>query len=145
MKQYTLYWIKETFSTHYYHKSDILNRFIQQYEDEPEHCVIKQFQYITRVIPFHGLLHYLKKQLNNTIEVDGSGGNTIFIKIQGEELKIDWCESKLLITSPNDHISIVCFNILRNFDSSIFIVENDQNQRNYGWVGPLKKLNRSII
>src|SRR5690554_3821185 len=92
MHTYSIYWIKEAFANHYFHKSDLLYRFIRSYQrHRTRRDLYLQFNYITHYFLYEKLISHMKNyylETNIGLHIDGSL-ITIFQKESCISLLID--------------------------------------------------------
>ncbi|QGS68695.1 sporulation inhibitor of replication protein SirA [Oceanobacillus sp. 143] len=87
MYEYSIYRIREEIANHYYHKSDILYRFLKEYESNKELLYLHgQFLYITNKFTQKIIELYLNKFLSKKISY----------KIEQSKIKIFNEKSQLL-------------------------------------------------
>ncbi|WP_010093265.1 sporulation inhibitor of replication protein SirA [Ornithinibacillus scapharcae] len=137
MKEYRVYWIKEEFARHYYYKSDILYRFIQEFHDKQSRPdLVSQFHFITESFPKDSIRSQLvrqpmntlkKKSIDNHFEI-GNSHNYISLHIAEKQIKFR-CETL------QDAESLL-FPTLRRLHTYLFIVDSDYE--NFGWISPVK-------
>src|SRR5699024_8312007 len=133
--KYSLFWIEDDFSQYFYHKGILLCQFFLEYiRTNSKHTMI-QYDYITNYIPHKDIHTYIIEEARQSdISVQ---------KIQ-EKIQLENGDSKVELVFNNRNIDIyaesllsaekVVFPILRNFESSFFIIGKDQNE--YGWISP---------
>jgi hypothetical protein len=137
LKEYKVYWIKEEFAKHYYYKSDILYRFLQEYHLQKQRNDLRmQFNFVTESFPKDPLISQLIRQPRNTYRKD----------YNGESLSIGNKQELITLHIEEKHIKFRCetlqdaesllFPTLRRFHPFLFIV--DDNSDNYGWISPAK-------
>ncbi|GGA62282.1 sporulation inhibitor of replication protein SirA [Ornithinibacillus halotolerans] len=135
MKEYRVYWIKEEFARHYYYKSDILYRFIKEYDQKQFRTdLVTQFHFITKGFPKDSIIYQLTKQPNITIKK-----NNGHIEIENNynfiSLLIDEKQIKFRCETLQDAESLL-FPTLRKFHPYLFITGN--SYENFGWISPVK-------
>lgn len=136
MNQYTIYWIKEEFAHHFFHKSHILYRFLEAYQTEQNREDLrKQFEFITNTIPKKELIIHLS---NN----------------HPADVHVNWDENRFEIWKDMQYISLhmhqkhinfrseilhdaeqLLFPALRLFQPVMFIMCS--NVDHYGWLSPV--------
>ncbi|HAM80433.1 sporulation inhibitor of replication protein SirA [Ornithinibacillus bavariensis] len=137
MKEYMVYLIKEEFAIHYYYKSDILYRFLQEYHDEQSRNDLRmQFNFITKGFPKESLTSQLIRQPKNTLykekrsEFVELGNRHYYIALHIYEKHIKFrCETL-------QDAEELLFATLRRIYPYIFIVDN--HYENYGWISPVR-------
>lgn len=137
MKEYTIYWVKEEFAIHYYYKSDILYRFLNEYHlNHSRNDLVLQFNFITESFPKASLISQLIRQPRNTLSAKNSrefleiGNKYDFIALHIAEKHIKFrCETL-------EDAEALLFPTLRRIHPYLFIVENDGE--NYGWISPVR-------
>ncbi|RDW17752.1 sporulation inhibitor of replication protein SirA [Oceanobacillus chungangensis] len=140
MYEYSIYRIREEIANHYYHKSDILYRFLKEYEKNKELLYLHgQFLYITNKFTQKKIELYLNKYLAKTISYITEQSK---IKIFNEKQSITLHLNKYCINfrceSLHDAEEFL-FPVLRKYDSLLFVIGNQHV--NYGWISPISKLN----
>ncbi|WP_196493886.1 sporulation inhibitor of replication protein SirA [Ornithinibacillus caprae] len=135
MKEFSIYWIKEEFASHYFYKSDILYRFIKSYQKEDRRDLSLQFDYITNNFPSQAIISNMKWYLTNhaTYQIDGN------------EIKIQEQSNNITLHIHEKHIKFRCeslqdaekllFPVLRLIYPFLFIV--DDHLYNFGWISPV--------
>lgn len=140
MKEYKVYWIKEEFARHYYYKSDILYRFIQEYHaKQARHDLVSQFHFITESFPKDSIKSQLIRQPLNTLNLlgkdnhveIGNSHNYISLHIAEKQIKFR-CETL-------QDAETLLFPTLRRLHTYLFIV--DSSYENFGWISPVKLSN----
>lgn len=135
MYEYSVIWIKEDIAKHYFHKSDILYRFIKAYQKNHDRTDLKkQYDYITNDFPETALISHMKKYLNN-----------VSVQVEGPQIKLNKNLHLISLHISEKHLKFRCetlqdaeetlFPILRQFQSILFIIGN--NIENYGWISPV--------
>ncbi|TCT26667.1 uncharacterized protein DUF2522 [Melghiribacillus thermohalophilus] len=138
MDKYSLYWLKDDFAFHYYHKSDVLYHFLFQYQMQSTDSIYeKQFQFITRTLPKEAIIEHLQSRLGNRYHVY-TDKRRIDIRYDYVNVKIDCYDKEWVIHSSSlQEAEIMFFEALRGYHPSFFVVNYDQEQ--YGWLSPIKK------
>jgi hypothetical protein len=136
MQKYSLYFLKDEFVNHYYHKSDILYHFFRKYQVLHDNVSYqKQFDFITKEIPTTEIISFLKKHHNLSIHKNES---TMEIHDPYTSLKIDCKQREWIVYCPSIHIAeTLLFEQLRSYHSSFFVLNVDEDQ--YGWLAPVRK------
>ncbi len=138
---YSLYWIKEEFSYHYFHKTNILFHFLQEWKYNPgSEQLSRQYQYVAQPIPLEVLMHHVTKHLKKPVELQFNDDETSFtIYEKGHVVKLLQRDHREVeIHAENLHIAErLLFDALRKMDHSFFIMNQDFQQ--YGWIAPIKK------
>lgn len=138
MQKYTIFWVEEEFCYHYYYKSEILYRFLNEYMSNFYRKDLRtQFNYITRIIPYSSLITHIQTFHHNQIK----------FKIDGRNIELNKGEHNALLYLNERSLSIMCpsiqdaeiilFQALTSFDRNFFIIEQDTT--NSGWISPVKK------
>lgn len=135
MEKYNLYWIEKEVARHFYHKGDILYRFLLEYINTNSPHTAIQYEYITNYIPRKDLTTYImqKSKLNNMY----IKRNKNKIHLSSNDLNVDLIiQNKNIVIYAKSLLSAekVVFPILRDFKSSFFIVGEDRDE--YGWISP---------
>lgn len=148
MERYRLYWIEKEVANYFYHKGDILYRFLLEYRRANNYYTSIQYEYVTNNIPHKDLVNYIIESCNS---------NNIVVRQKGSKLKLSdgYLKVELKINEKSIDIyakTLLCaenivFPILRSFQSSFFIVGEDKEE--YGWISPFlknreKSLNESL-
>ncbi|MFD2628481.1 sporulation inhibitor of replication protein SirA [Oceanobacillus kapialis] len=140
MYEYTVFRMKEEISWHYFHKSDILYRFIKHYQKEYQQRPDLQVQYDYSTYPFPG------EQFCNIVEekLDPS----MFSIENVDFLRLHKNSTNIPLHISEKHLKFRCktildaeeilFPILRQIDSTFFII--GENIAQYGWVSPVIRL-----
>ncbi|MFC2946893.1 sporulation inhibitor of replication protein SirA [Virgibacillus sediminis] len=147
MYEYSIFWIKEEIANNYFHKSDLLYRFIYEYQRNHRRPDLKdQFNYITNSFSVSNLVTYLK-----TCRDLGFVGSEK-ISIRGNMVEIYLNEKYISLQIKEKQLQFVCktlqdaedllFPLLRKFDNKLFVVGN--NHRKFGWISPIQQLNVSL-
>lgn len=134
MRTYIGYWMKEEVACHYFHKSEILYRFLRDYQlNSAGENLAMQYRYITDYITVPQLIDHLKKQTKhhiskkeNQLQIGGIA--------QSVSLHIDEKHLKFRCETLHDAEALL-FPLLRTFHPYLFIIED--NLANYGWITPI--------
>ncbi|MGP4107077.1 sporulation inhibitor of replication protein SirA [Virgibacillus sp. L01] len=136
MNHYSIYWIKEEFAHHFFHSSDVLYRFIKEYQKNKNREDLKrQYEYITMNFPKSSLISHITDNhpISSCLRAEGDRLN-IYNDIQYISLHIQ--KKKINFRSEMIHdAEELLFPALRLFQPYLFIVGNDLN--NYGWISPV--------
>jgi hypothetical protein len=143
MNTYSIYWIKEEIANHYFHKSDILYRFIISYQcNKARNDLHMQFNYITRFFSYEKLISHMKKHYFNT--------NTR-LHINGSHITICKNGSCISLLIKEKHIEFRCdalqdaeellFPMLRKFQRLLFIT----GKNDFGWISPVLYTNKEEV
>ena len=136
MYEYSIYWIEEEVAKNYFHKSDILLRFLKEYESDPNRNDLKsQYKYIARKIQYREIISHLNqhKQQNITIY---TVGQTIYIRRKDQSIRLE-VENGLLNFQCN-HLQeavLLLFPMLQDIHPFLFV--KGRNVSNYGWISPI--------
>ncbi|WP_249869662.1 sporulation inhibitor of replication protein SirA [Oceanobacillus saliphilus] len=144
MDEYSIYWVKEEVARNYFHKSDILFRFLKEYEADPARRDLKsQYLYITRQVQFHEIMSFLNKNKVKNITVH-SVGQMIYIKRKDQVILLQ-VENGLLNFSCNNlqEAVMLLFPMLREFHPYLFV--QGKNVPNYGWISPILQKSRAQV
>ncbi|GAB3796860.1 sporulation inhibitor of replication protein SirA [Virgibacillus kimchii] len=143
MNTYSIYWIKEEIANHYFHKSDILYRFLRSYQkDDARKDLIMQFDYITHNFSYEKLISHMKGYYNNTkaiVHIDGSriticqNGSCISLLISKKHLKFR-CDAL-------QDAEQLLFPMLRRYQRLLFIT----GKKDFGWISPVLYMNKQDI
>ncbi|WP_067728921.1 sporulation inhibitor of replication protein SirA [Oceanobacillus damuensis] len=136
MNEYSIYWIKEEVAKSYFHKSDILSRFLREYEAEPDRNDLKtQYLYITRQVRFKEILAHLNKNQAKHITVH-SVGKMIYINQNDHSILLQVEGGLLNFRCKNlQEAVMLLFPMLRDFHPFLFV--QGKNVPNYGWISPI--------
>ncbi|PAV29375.1 hypothetical protein CIL05_10925 [Virgibacillus profundi] len=137
MYTYSVYWINEEVAKHYFHKSDILYRFLRDYQNNPDRIdLITQFEYITNSFSEKKLVTHFKKQYRE---------QKVLIKINSPRIEIYKDTTSISLHISEKQLEFRCktlqdaeeilFPILRKFQPILFIT--GINIDNYGWISPV--------
>ncbi|GAB3066635.1 sporulation inhibitor of replication protein SirA [Virgibacillus ainsalahensis] len=142
MYEYSVFWIREQIAKNYFYKSDILYRFINDYQHNQNRTDLKrQFNYITHNFSQHNIISYIKRYYSDTN------------KVQITKSQIEIIEGNKLITLhvSKKHIKFSCetlqdaedllFPMLRSLQPILFIV--GVNIENFGWISPVQRVSKS--
>ncbi|MCP8616424.1 sporulation inhibitor of replication protein SirA [Salirhabdus salicampi] len=138
MLQLSLFWIREEFAKHYFHKSDLLYAFLREYKKEhADQTYNRQFDFITKDIPFAKISRYLHDKLKGSAKVH-IGINHISIEHQNLQMAIQ-CDRKewTILCSSMEEAELMLFEYMRGFHTSFFVMDVHNHQ--YGWLAPIKK------
>ncbi|ALX47846.1 sporulation inhibitor of replication protein SirA [Lentibacillus amyloliquefaciens] len=138
MNQYTIYWIKEEFALFFYHRSDVLYRFIKSYEsDQYRDDLAMQFKYITIDIPQDNLISKIKEHVPSTAHVDVKSDTIkIYRDMQFMSLHIEEKRIKFRGDIIHDGEDLL-FPVLRSFQPYFFVA--GYNTYNSGWISPIRQ------
>ncbi|GAA0611774.1 sporulation inhibitor of replication protein SirA [Virgibacillus siamensis] len=136
MNQYSIYWIKEEFAHHFFHKSHILYRFLTAYQmEENREDLTKQFEFITNSFPKNKLISHLSHIKSDNVHVRWENNNVEiwkdmqYISLHIHQKHINF-RSEILHDAEN-----LLFPALRLFQPVLFIMSN--NVDHYGWLSPV--------
>ncbi|HLS35667.1 MAG TPA: sporulation inhibitor of replication protein SirA [Bacillota bacterium] len=137
MKKYKLYWIQKEVANYFYHKGDILYRFLLEYLQSKSYHTIIQYDYITKEMPHSDLIMYIKEKCKlHNIEVIQKE-QTIQLQQKETIINVMINDTNIEIFSRTIHCAEkVIFPILRTFEPSLFIVGEAKNE--YGWIAPFR-------
>ncbi|KKE78448.1 sporulation inhibitor of replication protein SirA [Oceanobacillus caeni] len=137
MYDYSIYWIKQEVANHYFHKSDILYRFFEEYRYNKNRIDLRrQFLYITKSIEKDIFISILKYNLKDDVHINQNDSiielynNRYFISLHIEQKQL-----KFRSRSLQDAEEIL-FPILRLIHPLFFVVGHT-NQK-YGWISPIR-------
>ncbi|RLL45405.1 sporulation inhibitor of replication protein SirA [Oceanobacillus piezotolerans] len=137
MEEYSIYWINEEVARNYFHKSDILYRFLVEYENNPNRVDLrKQYNYITNRFSIDILISHLRSHLKNIYSYRMKDS---FIEISTTKqcIALHIGEKRLKFRSGSiQEAEELLFPILRRYQLYLFVIGNTIN--NYGWISPLK-------
>lgn len=136
LNHYSIYWIKEEFAHHFFHNSEVLYRFIKEYQmNKNREDLERQYEYITLDFPKSSLISHITNNHPNNSNMKVEGNRLkIYKDIQYISLHIQ--KKKINFRSEMIHdAEELLFPALRLFQPYLFIVGNDL--RNYGWISPV--------
>ncbi|WP_156289145.1 sporulation inhibitor of replication protein SirA [Oceanobacillus salinisoli] len=137
MYDYSIYWIKEEISNHYFHKSDILYRFFKEYQNNQNNVDLRnQYLYITNDFDKEIIISHIKNYLKDHVRLHI---NKAYLEIYNNKqyisLHIGKKQLKFRSGSLQDAEDLL-FPMLRIFQPFLFVVGN--THQNYGWISPMK-------
>ncbi|RDW19568.1 hypothetical protein CWR48_07550 [Oceanobacillus arenosus] len=140
MFEYSIYRIREEIANHYYHKSDILYRFLKEYEQNSGQLYLHgQFLYITNKFIQKNIEYYVDNFLpKNVSHKTEQTRIEIFNKRKSITLHINKNCLNFRCESLHDAEELL-FPVLRKFDALLFVI--GRKHENYGWISPNTKLN----
>ncbi len=143
MYTYSIYWITEEIANHYFHKSDILYRFIKSYQNNKARRDLQlQFNYITRYYSYEKLISHMKKHCAK---------RRANLHINGSHITICQDGSCISLLMNEKHIEFRCntlqeaeellFPMLREYERLLFIT----GKNDFGWISPVLFTNKEEI
>ncbi|WP_010649157.1 sporulation inhibitor of replication protein SirA [Oceanobacillus massiliensis] len=140
MNEYSIYWIKEEVANRYFHKSDILMRFLKEYEANPVRNDLKaQYRYVTRQISFPRIYSHLKKHAPDNITVY-SVGKLIYIYRKNQFMLLQVENGILNFRCQNlQEAVMLLFPMLYSSYPNLFV--QGKNINDYGWISPITQKN----
>ncbi|WP_068672255.1 sporulation inhibitor of replication protein SirA [Oceanobacillus sp. Castelsardo] len=137
MYDYSIYWIKQEIANHYFHKSDILYRFFEEYHHNKNRIDLrKQFLYITKNIEKDTIISILKYNLKDDVQIKQNGSTSeIYDNGHFISLHIDKKQLNFRSRSLQDAEEFL-FPVLRLIHPLFFVVGH--RDQNYGWISPIK-------
>ncbi|MBM7572124.1 sporulation inhibitor of replication protein SirA [Aquibacillus albus] len=138
MQKYSIFWIEEEFCFHYFYKSEILYRFLNEYLSNASRSdLLAQFKFVTKNIPYHPLMTDIRKYHKNKIKIIKNGKDIILL-LDNHPLEIQCYDRYMTVSCSSVEIADnVLFQALKAFHPSFFIIENGTT--NSGWITPVKK------
>lgn len=137
LNEYVVYWIKEPFAHRYFKKSDILFRFLKEYEKNKERQdLLLQFKYITKKFPIDVIMkHFNGYRYGHRVHSHYSS-QKMDIYNEGNTLSL-WVKShRLVFQCPSlDVAELELLPILREFHPYLFIANIETNE--FGWISPI--------
>ncbi|WP_188455615.1 sporulation inhibitor of replication protein SirA [Virgibacillus oceani] len=138
MGNYSIYWIKEEFAYRYFHKRDILYRFMKEYRLNSDRAdLAKQYHFITNTFPQAALITHIKDYHQSSVTTN----------LQGNFLELFNDKHYISLHIHKKHLNFRCemlhdaekllFPALRSFHPFLFIMGNDMED--YGWISPVTK------
>lgn len=143
MRTYKLYWIQSKAAHHFYHKGDVLYRFLLEHlYKRKEHTNI-QYEYITNDIPHDEIINFIiEKGKHFNINVDRNG-DFLILYLDETKVKVQIKKRSIEVITQTLHCAEkVIFPILRSFEQSFFIVGEAKDE--YGWISPLQTYRQNI-
>ncbi|MFC0525011.1 sporulation inhibitor of replication protein SirA [Pontibacillus salicampi] len=141
MREYVIYWIKDEFSVHYFHKTNVLFQFFQEWRQHRGSSIYEQqFQEITKPLPLEILVQHVSKKIRKPVELSFHEQEASFyINYKGKTLQlIQQNDREVRFYAESLHqAEEILFNTLRTFHPSFFII--DTAYSHYGWIAPIKK------
>jgi len=136
LNEYIGFWMKKEFAYQYFHKSDILYRFIRAYQQEKyRKDLAMQYNYITNSFPTDKLITYIKKSSPKRVNILSQGNQLeIYKNMQSMSLHIHEKHLNFRCETLHDAEDLL-FPSLRRFHPFLFIIES--NSDNYGWISPI--------
>lgn len=142
MLRYSVFWIEEEFSYHYFYRAEILYRFLNGWQEPVKSADYNsQFNYVTRILPVSELISHFS-----------SAGSAISVEKTSNVLSFHSGRQRLTLSVEERIIHAECeffqeaeallFQSLRKFDDNFFAVET--SQENYGWISTGKKRNHAL-
>ena len=136
MQEYSIFWIIDEITNHYFHKRDILYLFLKDYQNNPEREDLKiQHDYITKEFPKDILMSHIKKYYQKRL----------YLQMKGAQIEIYKNKQYITLHISEKHLKFRCetlqdaeellFPVLRQFQLSLFII--GENTSNYGWISPI--------
>lgn len=138
MNEYIVYWLEEPFTRRYFKKSDILFRFLKQYEkDKERQDLLLQFKYITKIFPKDVIIELFNDyRYKHKINVHVDSQKKIDIRKENNIITL-WINTNRIVfyCSSLDVAEFVLLPILREFHPYLFIANMETNE--YGWISPI--------
>jgi hypothetical protein len=135
MYEYSIYWIEEEVAKNYFHKSDILLRFLKEYEAEPDRNDLKsQYTYIARDVQYHEIISHLNNRTQKNITIY-TVGQTIYIRRKDQSIRLQVDNG--LLNFQCHHLQeavLLLFPMLQDIYPFLFV--KGRNVSNYGWISP---------
>lgn len=139
MYEYTVYWIRDEIANHYFHKSDILYRFLKDYQLNSHRLDLqKQFIYITNKFVKDIMISHIEKQIERKESTEiNVNGTYMEIKSKRHFIMLRISDRQLIFHSHSlQDAEELLFPLLRQIQPFLFVVGNTIN--NYGWISPMK-------
>ncbi|GEN30518.1 hypothetical protein HNQ35_001149 [Cerasibacillus quisquiliarum] len=135
MRIYSIYWIKETFTKHFFYKSDIVYRFIKTYHATKRDDLVKQFHYITHSFSQTKVHSQLNKHLSNNYQIQYEG-NSIMISSSDKTITLYIFEKYIVLYCQSlADAETILFPIFRLLDFNFFILSHTHHH--FGWMSSL--------
>ncbi|WP_424474953.1 sporulation inhibitor of replication protein SirA [Oceanobacillus kimchii] len=144
MNAYSIYWIKEPVAKSYFHKSDLLHQFFNEYENDPERNYLsKQFSFITQRFHLYKFAMHLKQFSSPNIYVKRIG-NRIQIKRDQEVLFLYVENGGLSLRCSNLEAAVsILFPVLEDIHPFFFV--QGQDNKHFGWISPMTHDNKNEL
>lgn len=136
--QYSVYWIRKDIAYYFFHKSDVLYRFLTSYEERANEELFAQYEYITKEFPSTLISHIEYFSQEQGIHVRRKGQTFELVKNSHyATLKVE--RKSLQMYCRTIHCAeFLIFSTLRSFHPLLFIINH--NLHNYGWITPFLKI-----
>ncbi|MFA1822156.1 sporulation inhibitor of replication protein SirA [Virgibacillus oceani] len=143
MYTYSIYCIKEEFANHYFHKSDILYRFILSYQiNKARKDLQMQFNYITHYFSYEKLISHMEKYYFNTNTKLHINGSYITISQNGDCISLLIKEKDIEFRCNTlQEAEELIFPMLRRYQPLLFIT----GVNDFGWISPVLYANKDEI
>ncbi|MEC5422599.1 sporulation inhibitor of replication protein SirA [Virgibacillus sp. C22-A2] len=134
--EYSVFWIREEIANHYYRKSDILFRFLRDYQNSKNREDLEsQYFYITNTFPSDKLISHIEDYYTHDIRIEIKGTSIkIYRNLRCISLHIERKHLKFRCKTLQDAEELL-FPMLRCFQPLLFITGN--NLSNFGWISPM--------
>ncbi|MDC3416295.1 sporulation inhibitor of replication protein SirA [Aquibacillus salsiterrae] len=138
MQKYSIFWIEEEFCYHYFYRSEILYRFLNEYLSYTSRTdLLSQFTFVTRNLPYNTLLTHFKNYHGDSLKLEMTEKGLVMEKGNSSvclELFDRYITVQAFSVEEADRLLFQC---LKSFDPSFFIIESETT--NCGWITPIKK------
>ena len=132
MYTYSIFSVKPKIAIHYFCKTGILFRFLQEVEEHPNDSLLQlQYEYIINPLSFSNIMSILKR-IDNDIEIEKRDQ---YLKLywQGKQITIYQDNGHLKISSEDiDDVEEFLFPALRKSPEYYFAINN--RLEDYGWL-----------
>lgn len=137
MYDYSIYWIKQEIASHYFHKSDILYRFFDEYYHNKNRLDLRtQFLYITNNVDKDNILSILKYNVKEDVQLKHND-SIIEIYKNGHFISLHIGKKQLNFRCRSlQDAEVILFPLLRLIHPLFFVVGH--RDQNYGWISPIK-------
>jgi len=136
LNEYFIFCIKEKFAVHFFHKSDVLYRFLKSYQQNKGNAdLYNQYHYVTNEFPKSLLLSHI-----NTYHRPD-----VHIHIQNNKLVLSTSTQDMTLYICDKHLRVCCktlqdaedllFSSLRLFNPFLFVT--CFSIKKYGWISPI--------
>jgi len=149
MQEYSIYWIKEEVAAHYFHKNELLCRFLKEFQTEPHKLYLKlQFAYITYAFHFEEIANYLKHHCPENTMVRINDNNVELVNNKQEYITLHIEKDNITFRCKSlEEAENILFPTMRSFHPCLFVVGN--TTYNHGWLEPvhlkLNLLNQDVL
>lgn len=133
LHEYVIHWIRREFAHHYFYKSDILYRFIKEYENNLNRDDLKkQYEYVTNDFSKSSIIRCIRQFIKNKGSITVNG-NHLFLMDSHTSIDLHVFEKQIYLKCENlIDAEELLFPALRTLQPYLFIT--GVNLDNYGWM-----------